>query len=161
MNDMIDTPNSRQPSTQRHSADDSTSSFERSFQNLRRVNEVVESVVRDIMNDLDRAEIEDGLEGGFLRCSHTTEFGGRIEINAISMDNLASPNLPDTQTRERIEEKMCYLADTSIASLGSDTVESLFGSADSAAQDEDEFLAVHQVEDISFFTVLSSGKSLD
>lgn len=160
MGDSVATQGLARPSSRRQSVDTrADQSFASNFKTLCQANDVIEGMVHDILTTLNRTEIEKGLEDGILKCSHTTKYGGRIEINAIDLENLASPDAPASKSRKQVETKLNQLADSSFASMGQDTLESLFKVLDPMTDENEEFLAYHEIEDISFFTVISSKKT--
>lgn len=138
---------------------DAFEKFMQEFENMRFVDGVVETVVNDIFSTLHDVDVDRAMEGGILTCSHTAKCGSRIEINAIDLEKLASEKVSDSLLKQRVEARMRRQADMSINSIEAKTFESMLGSVCKVASKEGDFLAVHEIEDISFFTVISPGNA--
>lgn len=136
-------------------AEDAMSRFMKKFDCMRCVNDVVENMVNDISAGLHDVDANQALEGGILTCLLTAKDGSRIEINAIDLERLASEKVSDSDLKQRVEARMSRQADKTISAIEADALESMLDSACEAASEDGRYLAVHEVEDLSFFTVIS------
>lgn len=124
------------------------------LQCISKVNDVVVDAINAIYDKLNLKEVRQALAGGILTCTQGMHAGGKIEINAIDFDNLASPFLSDIQLKARVEEEMGMLTSNYFDTLEEDTIKTFLGSAKTAAHGDEAFLSIHEIDDINFFTVV-------